>query len=212
MPQGSILGPLLFSIYINDLPFVLRYCKINMYADDVQLYTSCSLYNINDGISNMNSDLKKVWQWAAGNGLSLNPSKSKCILITRHKLDHICIPPVEMNGSCIELVDQVKNLGIVFTQDLSWSAHINSAVGKVYGMLRTLWVTQKYTPLHIRMLLAKSFLLPTLFYGCEIYASCDSIDKLKLNKLLNTITRYVFCLRKIDHVSNFSVKFFSVSG
>ena len=178
-----------------------------MYADDVQLYTSCSLYNINDGISNMNSDLKKVWQWTAGNGLSLNPSKSKCILITRHKLDHICIPRVEINGSFVELVDKVKNLGIVFTQDLSWSAHINSAVGKIYGMLRTLWVTQK----HIRMLLARSFLLPTLFYGCEIYASCESIAKLKLNKLFNTITRYVFCLRKFDHVSNFSVKFFSMS-
>ena len=61
------------------------------------------------------------------------------------------------------------------------------------------------------MLLAKSFLLPTLFYGCEIYASCESTDKYKLNKLFNTITRYVFCLRKYDHVSNFSVKLFSMS-
>ena len=182
-----------------------------MYADDVQMYTSCDLHNLNDGIANMNSDLNRVWQWAAGNELSLNPCKSKSILISRQKLDHVCIPQIKMNGSCVELVDQVKNLGIIFTKDLLWSAHINTAVGKVYGMLRTLWVTQKYTPLHIRMLLAKSFLLPTLFYGCEIYASCDSTDKYKLNKLFNTITRYVFCLRKYDHVSNFSVKLFSMS-
>ena len=182
-----------------------------MYADDVQMYTSCDLYNLNDGIANMNSDLNRVWQWAAGNELSLNPCKSKSILISRQKLDHVCIPQIKMNGSCVELVDQVKNLGIIFTKDLLWSAHINTAVGKVYGMLRTLWVTQKYTPLHIRMLLAKSFLLPTLFYGCEIYASCDSTDKYKLNKLFNTITRYVFCLRKYDHVCNFSVKLFSRS-
>ena len=106
-----------------------------MYADDVQLYTSYSLYNLNDGISNMNSDLKKYGSGHQVTGLT--PSKSKSILITRHKLDHICIPRVEMNGSCIDLVDQVKNLDIIFTQDLSWSAYINSAVGKVYGMLRT---------------------------------------------------------------------------
>ena len=61
------------------------------------------------------------------------------------------------------------------------------------------------------MLLAKSFLLPTLFYGCEIYAACDSTDKYKLNKLFNTIIRYIFCLRKYDQVSNFSVKLFSMS-
>ena len=109
-----------------------------------------------------------------------------------------------MNGSCVELVDQVKNLRIVFTQDLSWSAYINSAVGKVYGVLRTLWVTQK----HIRMLLARSFLLPTLFYGCEIYASCDSIAKLKLNKLFNTITRYVFVLGNLIMSLTFLLNFF----
>ena len=68
-------------------------------------------------------------------------------------------------------------------------------------MLRTLCATQKFTPFKIRMLLAKSFLLPTLLYGCELYANCDSSDKSKLNKIFNNITRYVFCLRKFDHVS-----------
>ena len=135
VPQGSILGTLLFSVYINDLPFVLKYCKINMYADDVQMYTSCDLYNLNDGIANMNSDLNRVWQWAAGNELSLNPCKSKSILISRQKLDHVCIPQIKMNGSCVELVDQVKNLGIIFTKDLLWTAHINTAVGKVYDIM-----------------------------------------------------------------------------
>ena len=78
-------------------------------------------------------------------------------------------------------------------------------------MLRTLWVTQSYTPLKIRMLLAKTYLLPTLLYGCEIYANCDSIDKNRLNKLYNNITRYIFRLRKFDHVSEFSVQIFSMS-
>ena len=76
----------------------------------------------------------------------------------------------------------------------------------VYGMRRTLLVTQSYTPLKIRMLL-----LPILLYGCKIYADCDSIDKNRLNKLYNNITRYIFRLRKFDHVSEFSVQIFSTS-
>ena len=75
-------------------------------------------------------------------------------------------------------------------------------------MLRTLWVTQSYTPLKMRMLLAKTYLLPTLLCGCEIYANCD---KNRLNKLYNNITRYIFKLRKFDHVSEFSVQIFSMS-
>ena len=95
-----------------------------MYADDVQMYTSCNIQDLNSGFEN------RVWQWAAGNGLSLNPSKSKSIVITRNKLDSVSLPQI--------------------------------AVRKVFDMVRTLWVTQKFTPLHIRMILAKSFLLPML--------------------------------------------------
>ena len=61
------------------------------------------------------------------------------------------------------------------------------------------------------MLSAKSLLLPTLLYGYEIYAICDSSDKSKLNKLFNNITRCIFCLRKFDHVSVLSVKIVSMS-
>ena len=78
--------------------------------------------------------------------------------------------------------------------------------------MRTLWVTPKLTPFRIRMLLAKSFLLPTLLYGCEIYTNCDSSDKIKLTKLFNNITRYIFSLRKFDHVSEFSVQIYSMSS
>ena len=74
-----------------------------MYADDVQMYTSCDLQNLKYGIANMNSDLNRVWKWAAGNRISLNPCKSKIILISPHKLDHVYILQIVMNSTCIEL-------------------------------------------------------------------------------------------------------------
>ena len=155
----------------------------------MQIYNSCDILNINEGIRKMNYDLDRVWQWATGNGLSLNPSKSKSIYISRSKFEYSALPNIKINDNSIEIVNQVKNLEVFFNNDLSWSSHVGNIVGKLYGMLRTFWATQKYTPFHIKMLLAKTFLLPTLLYGSEMYGCSDSSDKYKLNILFNNITR-----------------------
>ena len=78
------------------------------------LYASCKPQNIDDSIKNINDDLTKVCQWARGNGLSLNPSKSKCIITTRLKIYYTTISRLELNGNPIDFVDEVKNLGIIF--------------------------------------------------------------------------------------------------
>ena len=164
-----------------------------------------------DCVTEINEDLERVSQWAGGNGLGINPMKSKALVISRVCIDVSGVKKIKLNDSTIEFVNEARNLGVVFNRSLTWSNHINSLTGRVYGMLRTLCATQKFTPFKIRMLLAKSFLLPTLLYGCELYANCDSSDKSKLNKIFNNITRYVFCLRKFDHVSVFSVQIYSMS-
>lgn len=182
-----------------------------MYADDVQLYTSCKLENVDACILELNNDLANITNWALRNGLCLNPLKSKCMVISKKSINLSGMHKVKLNNVNIDFVETAKNLGIIFNRTLSWNSHINSTIGKVYGMLRTLWTTRFFTPTDIRMLLAKTYLLPTLLYGCEIFANCDSVYKHKLNIIYNNITRYIFGLKRRDHVSAFSKKIYNMT-
>ena len=137
--------------------------------------------------------------------------KSKCLIIHKKSLRHNLNFDILLNNEKIEIVSSSKNLGVVFNNTLSWNNHINCTVGKTYGMLRTLWATQHCTPLNIRTILAKSYLMPVLLYGCEVFACCDSSSKKKLNLAYNSIIRYVFGIRKHDRISSYSQRLFGLS-
>ena len=86
IPQGSILGPLLFLIYVNDLPNCLKYTKCNMFADDTQI--DASSHNIESVANTLNEDLANVSEWMKANKLSLNTSKTEYMIIGSHKRLH----------------------------------------------------------------------------------------------------------------------------
>ena len=83
------------------------------------------------------------------------------------------------------------NLGTTFNSNLTWDNHVNSLVGS----------TQLYIPSKSRILIAKTYLIPCLLYGCELFGNCDSSSKRKLNVLFNNIARYVYNLRRYVHIA-----------
>ena len=162
-----------------------------MYADDVQLVLGFPLEALTEYVGKLNEDLCKINDWARANGLTLNPRKSKCLLVQKRR----CTRSIELNilldNDKIEILSHCKNLGIVFNNSLTWSDHVNTIVGQTYAKLRTLWQTQYFVPRNIEFLLAKTYIMPGLLYGCELFGSSDSVIKRKLNVIFNNIVRYV---------------------
>ena len=139
IPQGSNLGPLLFLLYINDLPNCLKYTKANMFADDTNL-TTASL-NKEELQRRLNSDLELMHNWLLANKLTLNKEKTEYMLIGSHqRLSTVETDPIlEFGDTKIKRVNHAKSLGIIIDEQLLWKNQIeaiSSKVSKGIGVLR----------------------------------------------------------------------------
>ena len=120
VPQGSILGPLLFLVYINDIVDDIH-CKIRLFADDTSLYIIVD--NPAEATQMLNSDMEKINQWAKRWLVSFNPVKSESLLFSR-KISKPYHPPVAMNNQIITEVTTQKHLGLTFSNDCTWHEHL----------------------------------------------------------------------------------------
>ena len=134
VPQGSVLGPLLFLICTNDLPMVTAVFNMLMYADDATLY--CNIHqNVSEVV--INNELLKVIEWLAANKLSLNVGKTKFMVFHMHN-KVVSYLDLHLNGNKIERVKQFNFLGLILHASLSWdkhSNHISLKVSKAIGIL-----------------------------------------------------------------------------
>ena len=111
------------------------------------------------------------------------------------------IPGLSIKGNKIDLDGSAIDMDRVFKNKLLWSSHISVIVGRIYSTLRNLWAFIDSTPFSNRMQIAKTYLIPVLLYGCEIFANSDNHGKRKLNLVYNNIARYVFLKSCRDLIS-----------
>ena len=206
VPPGTVLGPILFAMYIQDWTSTLKpNFNHHEFVDDIQIYKHTSLHDLELTIRETSDQLEKILDWTKTNGLILNPTKTQVIVIgtkaLRSRVDFNNIPLVSLSGVNIAYSESVKNLGIIIDKNLSWRLQTKRTVKKVYGSLHSLNRMKTFLTTETKKKLVQTLIWPHFDY-CDI-VQCDATtdDVLRLQICLNSFVRYIFNLKKDCHLT-----------
>ena len=179
VPQGSILGPLLFLIYINDAHRATQALKFVHFADDTTLVQNIAFFSGDESTltqsqveRRLNVELKKVYDWLCVNKLSLNVSKSRCLVFKNPKYPTVSKPyELEINNEKIKCVSEFNFLGIMLDEFLSWTSHTKMVTAKISRTLGVIKRVRKFLPYHVLEKIYNALIVPHLNYGLKLWGT-----------------------------------------
>ena len=175
VPQGSVLGPLLFLIYINDLHTCIYFSTTRHFADDTNLlYIIDALKRRNrNPTRKLNVDLKSLNHWLLANKISLNATKTELIYF---RSKHTPIPEtnIKLNGIKLTANDQVKYVGITFDEHLTFQGHIKILNGKLKRANNLISISRHYLSKELLMQIYYGQFYSHLIYGCQLWGQNEN--------------------------------------
>ena len=202
VPQGFILGPLLFNVYINDLPTIPKPCSVESFVDDSKLYLTFQSKDADLAMETMCEDLKTVAAWFCSNSLLINPGKTKLLVFgTRQMLSNVCSNfKLSLLGKELSPEPFAKDLGVFMDSTLSFDEHVMQITSKCIASLcqvnRVRHVLDKKT----LMTIINALVFSRLFYCSSVWGGISMMNVLKLQSVQNFAARIITSTRKHDHI------------
>ena len=174
------------------MPLCIDYVNADLYADDTTLYAIANSVNILQ--NNLSHDLNNFSNWCNKNNLVINTKKSKCMIITsrqrRKHLTHTQLT-LSVNGQKLECVDNLKILGLIIDENLSWKYYIGNLCKNLSSLTGLIWRIRNYLSYDMKVLFHNSFILSRLDYCICIWGGATKIYLEKLHKIQKRVARII---------------------
>ena len=184
VPQGSVLGPLFYILYANDIVDIIKNCKVALYADDTVLYTAN--VNFENSIIKLRADMNALVDWCGANGIGMNTEKTKLMLFGNAKTIK-ALPEVNitLDDTPLQTVLSYKYLGVTLDGQLNYTKHVNKLITNGSVKLRQFRRMRSFLTTKAATLVYKNMLLPVIEYGDIFTTAATCVNKKRLQVLQN---------------------------